>query len=85
MTKNELVAAYEAILVAEYLWAQKPAMLERFMASVWLTITTPGIGPQPSGNGPMFDHTSQGFARAWKSIGGKGKPTLKAVRALPTI
>jgi hypothetical protein len=73
MTKMDLLATYEAILIAECPWALDEAKLHKFMRSVELTITTEAA---------TWNHTTPLVAKAWRALGGKGKPTLKAMRAL---
>ena len=72
MTKQAFLAAYRAALVA-YPWAADAARLDKFMASVAATIE----GPHATWN-----HDGDAVTAAWRAIGGKGKPTLKALRAL---
>jgi hypothetical protein len=48
--------------------------LQSFLASVRNTLT----GPRATWN-----HDGEWATAAWRSLGGKGKPTLKALRALP--
>lgn len=74
-TRAAFLAAYRAALVAGCPWTVKPDVLERFMTTVAGAIAGSGISWSPSG---------QRFAvTAWRQIGGKGRLTLKALRALP--
>jgi hypothetical protein len=73
MTKDKFMAAYRAELLAQYPWASNPEKLSRFMASVWTSITT---------NKATWNHDGDAVRAAWHTIGGKGKPTLKALCAL---
>lgn len=57
-----------------YQWAHDSEKLARFMDSLTTTITT-------DRNTCMIDTPS--IIAAWRAIGGKGKPTYKALRALP--
>jgi hypothetical protein len=75
MNKAAFLAALRAELVARNAWAvQNPAKLESFMASTETTLNT-------DRNTVTID--SDSFKAAWKTIGGKGKPTYKGLRALP--
>ena len=73
MTKISFLTEYKKELVSTFVWAQDEAKLDRFMASCAQTI-----------NGPSntWNHDGECVKRAWKAIGGKGRPTLKALRAL---
>lgn len=73
MTKNKFLAAYEADLVLRHAWAADADRRAKFMASVRSTLA----GPPTTWN---FDGPST--VAAWRAIGGKGKPTLKVLRAL---
>jgi hypothetical protein len=75
MTKEQFLTAYREQLKATYAWARDDAAkLERFMASVRNTISH-GVS--------TWVHDGEAVTAAWRAIGGKGKPTLKALRALP--
>lgn len=74
MNKQNFYSAYRESLVRAYLWAQDDAKLERFMGSVKGTM---------EGGAKTWNHDGESVIEAWRSIGGKGKPTLKALRALP--
>lgn len=73
MTKTAFMAAYRKLLVEEYDWARDEILLDRFMDGVTRTLTT---------NYASWAHDSPMVTRAWRAIGGKGKATLKALRAL---
>lgn len=75
MTKTAFILAYERQLRARYDWAvTHPDKLVKFMQVVANTI---------NGNGTWNFHGEAAEA-AWREIGGKGRHTLKALRALPT-
>ena len=74
MNRNSFLVAYRSELVARFAWAQDMGKLDRFMASCETTISTPAA---------TWNHDGDAVIAAWKSIGGKGRPTLKALRALP--
>lgn len=76
MTQTQFLAAYRADLEARFEWAKDKALLGRFMISVARTI-------QSSANTWYNDPKSDAIPAAWRAIGGKGRPTLKALRALP--
>jgi hypothetical protein len=73
MTKDTFLERYRMELVATYAWAADSARLERFMASVRATVCD---------GSNTWNHDGEAVRVAWRSIGGKGKPTLKALRAL---
>lgn len=70
-TKEEFLTAYEACLLC-YTWAADPAKLAKFMASVRATLD----------GASTWNHDGDAVNAAWKLVGGKGKPSLKALRAL---
>jgi hypothetical protein len=75
MTRSAFLTAYRGRLVALYAWAQDTAKLDRFMASVEQTLSTKRA---------TWNHSGQAVTDAWYAIGGgKGIPSLKALRALP--
>lgn len=74
MNRKAFLAAYRADLWVRYVWAQDTAKLDRFMASAERTISTKAT---------TWNHDSESVRAAWRRIGGKGKPSLKALRALP--
>lgn len=73
-TRAGFLAAYRALVLATYPWAHDKARLDKFMAAVRATICGDGIAWAWDG-----DVTK----RVWKALGGTGKLTLKALRALP--
>lgn len=73
MTKAQFLTNYRAELIARYSWAADTAKLDRFMASCDETISSPRA---------KWNHDGEAVTAAWRSIGGKGRPTLKALRAL---
>lgn len=77
MTKTAFLQAYRAEL-ARYPWAADPERLARFMRVCAGTIATPVDLSEGHWN-----HDGDAVTAAWRAIGGKGKPTLKALRALP--
>lgn len=74
MNRKTFLATYRAELLASYDWSKDPAKLDRYMASVEATVS--GEAKTWNASGPSLDS-------AWRKIGGKGKPTLKALRAMP--
>ena len=74
MTRAAFLAAYRRGLVAWAPWAQDTGKLDRFMESVAETIST---------TRKTWIHDGPTTINAWRAIGGKGRPTLKALRALP--
>ena len=72
MTKTDFLTAYRSELTARYLWAGDEAKLDRFMAAVAETL----------GGANTWSHEGEAVTAAWRAIGGKGKPTKKALRAL---
>lgn len=72
MTKTQFMQAY-ASFVALYPWAKDPQRLHAFLASCLATLR----------GANSWNHDGEACTAAWRSIGGKGKPTLKALRALP--
>lgn len=73
MTKLAFLTAYRAQMVAQYEWAKDGGKLDSFMHSVMSTIYSPKCTW-------VWDGPST--KAAWQAIGGKGKPTLKGLRAL---
>lgn len=73
MTRDQFLAKYAQHLTATYPWARDEAKLTRFMAGVAKTLD----GER------TWNHDGECVTAAWREIGGKGKPTLKALRALP--
>jgi hypothetical protein len=80
LTKTSLLATYRSNLLAYHgptSWVHDPAKLDKFMADVEATVR----GPK---NLVTFDlRAGSALMAAWRSLGGKGKPTYKALRALP--
>ncbi len=76
MTREKFVSTYRDFLVATYPWARDLARLEKFMASVEVTLAT-------SANTWNID--SECVRAAWRAIGGKGRPTYRALKALPSV
>lgn len=74
MTRQDFLTAYRAELLKTYPWAQDSDRLARFMSGVEATLT----GPRATWN-----HDGECVVSAWRAIGGKGKPTLKALRGMP--
>lgn len=72
-TKSDFLAAYERELFLRYEWTKDEPKMLRFMASVKATLT----------GANTWAHDGEAVVLAWRAIGGKGKPTLKALRALP--
>ena len=75
MTKTAFLAAYRAELLAIYSWTIDADKLARFCESGVVATLNTGV--------KTWDHTGAAALAAWRTIGGKGKPTLKALRALP--
>lgn len=75
MTRATFLAAYRSEVVERYGngWAADAARLERFMAAVEQTIST---------DKAPWAFSGAATTAAWRAIGGKGKPTLKALRGL---
>lgn len=75
VTRADWLAAYRAELIARYDWATAPsARLARFLTSVEQTL---------AGEATTWNHDGVAVTAAWRALGGKGTPTLKALRALP--
>jgi len=71
MAKQDFLAAYEAEL-GRYPWSSDKTKLGRFLAGVRETLE----------GASTWAHEGEAVTAAWQKIGGKGKPTLKALRAL---
>lgn len=74
MSQAAFLTCYRDVLWATYVWAQDDSKLALFMVGVQRTIE----GPEKTWN-----HDGPAVTAAWRIMGGKGKPTLKALRALP--
>jgi hypothetical protein len=74
LTQATFIAAYGDKLVTETTWAKDYDKLQSFLASVRNTLT---------GSRATWNHDGEWATAAWRSLGGKGKPTLKALRVLP--
>ena len=74
LTKAQFLETYETMLIANYPWANDKAKLERYMGVVKLTVEF---------RSTQWNHTGEIVTAAWRAIGGKGVPSLKALRALP--
>ena len=72
MTKTQFLAAYETAL-RSCPWTADGAKLDRFMSSVRATLD----------GANTWNHDGDCCTAAWRAIGGKGKPTLRGLRALP--
>lgn len=69
---QKFLEEYRAQLIKTYTWAQDEAKLEKYMASVYGTLT----------GANTWHHKGDAVTAAWRAIGGKGVPTLKALRGL---
>lgn len=74
MTQTAFLEALRVELMARYDWTKDAAKLARFMSSAEHTI---------AGNDWTWNHDGEAATAAWRTIGGKGKPTMKGLRALP--
>jgi hypothetical protein len=76
MTREAFLQAYRSALLDRYDWAHDAPNLDRFMASCEEVL---------AGNRDTrgWDYQHDACKAAWKAIGGKGRVTLKALRALP--
>ena len=73
MTKEDFFRAYEAELLKAYAWATDTDRRHKFMLSVRTTLVS---------SVATWNFDGPATVAAWRAIGGKGKPTLKALRAL---
>ena len=73
MTKDKFLAAYEQSILQTYGWAKNDNTRGKFMKSVQETLA----------GAATWDHSGPVAVDAWHAIGGRGRPTLKALRALP--
>lgn len=72
--KAEFLLRYREALQNAYTWASDPATLNRFMASAERTIRN---------EANTWNHDSAIVSRVWCELtGGKGRASLKALRAL---
>ena len=75
MTQTAFLAAYRAALQRLYPWAADESKLQRFLDAAAATI----------GNGEsLWNFTGDAVNAAWREIGGRGVPTLKDLRSLPS-
>ena len=74
MTKAGFLAAYRAALLEAYPWAKDAERLEKFMDAARADL---------AGAAACVDWTGAAVLQVWRAIGGKGRPTRKALRALP--
>jgi len=72
MTREEFLKTYKTNLRHTFQWAKDPVKLGRYMESVVNTLN--------GANSWMCD--GEALRISWVSLGGKGKVTLKALRAL---
>ena len=74
MTQTAFITSYRLELISRYDWASNPERLAKFMKSVSDTL-----------NGAnSWNHDGEAVTAAWRTIGGKGKPSKKALQALPS-
>ncbi len=73
MSKANFLALYAQALKARYQWASDAVKLARFIASARDTL----------GGANTWNCDGDAIRDAWQAMGCKGKPTLKALRALP--
>lgn len=77
MTKSSFITALRTAIEAKnYPWAARPGAIDAMMGEVSVTLHS-------KRNTVAIDGPS--FIEAWRAIGGKGKPTYKALRALPAV
>ena len=74
MQKRLFLTFLRAEISARYAWAQDVAKLDRFVSHMRETI---------HGDKNLVNLDGDAVTAAWRAIGGKGKPTYKALRALP--
>lgn len=75
-SQASFLASYHDVLRARYVWAQDDSKLALYMLSVKRTIE----GPEKTWN-----HDGEAVTATWRIMGGKGTPSLKALRALPRV
>ena len=71
-TKLDFLDAYDTELRERYVWAMDVIILHAFLYSTLRTL----IGDN------TWNFKGPAVTAAWRSIGGKGTPTLKALRSL---
>jgi hypothetical protein len=76
MTRAAFLQHYEALLESKYPWAVSPEKRASFMAKIIDTLDREKPGGPWNPDGPTT-------VDAWRAIGGRGKPSMKALRALP--
>jgi hypothetical protein len=72
MTQAAFLNSYGFQLMARHEWARNADKLSRFLDSCAATLH----------GANTWNHDSPAVTAAWRTIGGKGKPSLKALRAL---
>ena len=77
MNQTAYLAALREAL-KRYPWAGNPEKLDRYMGRV-----EDGIASDKYRGGAGFEYDGPASVAAWRAIGGKGKPSLAALRALP--
>ncbi len=73
-SKQEFLTKYRAELLVRYGWAANTEKLNKFMAGVEEAINT---------KMSKWNCDGEAVSAAWRGIGGKVAPTLKALRELP--
>ena len=76
MTRAAFLQCYEAILKSKYPWAADARKRAGFMKQIANTLDRQKPGGTWNPDGPTT-------VEAWRATGGVGKPTMKALRALP--
>lgn len=74
MTKTKFIDRLQKELIARYDWAKDEKRLNHFIEGVRATIFD---------GASRWNNDGDASNAAWRAIGGKGKPTYKALRALP--
>lgn len=77
MTLKAYLDALRWELVSRYGWARDRASVERYMTRV-----EEGLADKRAGMGAGYEYTGAASVAAWRAIGGKGTPSLKALRGL---
>lgn len=72
MQRSDFIKEYRLSLARVYPWAGNGMKLDAYIASVRETLS----------GGNSWHHLGDCVTAAWKAIGGQGKPSLKALRAL---